>query len=164
MRGNTRRPAGPCAKRSATGGRSRNLRLGAGRAPLSARLDRRSQPPITARDGRGMVYRRAKGDKSLYSAREQHERLRGGERNRSAVQGVAVPCLSPSATPPEHVTVLSAAAPSGANATSADASGTDWGQTPGVGVRERRTPEPPCSKTRRRSKDRDRGFLVIVWG
>src|SRR4051812_44710730 len=111
-----------------------------------------------------MVYRRAKRDKSLYSAREQHERLRGGERNRTAVQGFAVPCLNHSATPPEHVTVLSAAAPGGAEAPSADARGTDGGTAPGVGVRELRTPEPPCSKTRRRSKNRDRGFRVIVWG
>src|SRR5437763_125132 len=36
---------------------------------------------------------------------------RGGERNRTAVQGFAVPCLNHSATPPERATVLSAATP-----------------------------------------------------
>src|SRR4051794_18100567 len=77
----------------------------------------------------------------------EHSDARGGERNRTAVQGFAVPCLNHSATPPELVTVLSAAAPPGAKATLADARRTVVGRILGVGVRELRTPEPPCPKT-----------------
>ena len=96
------------------------------------------------------------------TGRRQHERFRGGERNRTAVQGFAVPCLNHSATPPERATVLSAAGPPGANATLADASGTDWGTVPGVGVRELRTPERPCSKTPQASSLGSRAVLGVI--